>query len=226
MTRMTYDFKVMYVRRQDNSCDWDQIRPNGVDRSARSIFPDNLKRDFFRGCQIAPRRSTEKRTGGLLRPPGRFCNRIATRARSFFAACNGFKAGRVASVTPKEGPGWWHSRWDPSFLPASGGSRRSFPGIRYAHRSCPQMISSIQLAPARALRYIRSRVDPEKLRRNINAVTLIYYRCKECGKRFYYQHLLDYDDILSRIIASQKVSELISQCAIYFLFDLLFYVPT
>ena len=71
----------------------------------------------------------------------------------------------------------------------------------------------------RALRYIRSRVDPEKLHRF--AATLIYYRCEECGKRFSYQHLLDYDDILSRIITSQKVSELIVQCMIHFLFDII-----
>lgn len=74
--------------------------------------------------------------------------------------------------------------------------------------------------PARALRYIRSHVDPEKLHRF--AATLISYRCEECGKRFFYQHLLDYDDILSRIITSQKASELIEQCmfAIHFLFDI------
>lgn len=195
-------------------------RDGRVHRSARPIFPDNLRRDFFPRLPNYPA-SIRRGADGRIVTTSRSIlqSNCHTRSRSFFRGVQRLQSGaHCERKRQRGGPGWRHSRWDPSFLPASGGSRRSFPGIRYAHRSCPQMISSMQLAPACALRYIRSRVDPEKLRRNINAATLIYYRCEECGKRFYYQHLLDYDDILSRIIASQKVNELIPQCAIHFPF--------
>jgi len=106
-----------------------------------SNFPLNKVRcNFFHGSQIALHRFVEERTEGLLRPFGRFCNRIATRARSFFATVQRLKA--YCECNAKRGGG----RWDPSFLLVSRGSRRSFPGIRYARRSCPQMISSMQLA--------------------------------------------------------------------------------
>lgn len=95
-------------------------------------------------------------------------------------------------------------------LPSNVGRK---PTVVPRYSICAQIMPSNDLFhAARALRYIRSRVDPEKLRRS--AVTLIYYRCEECGKRFYYQHLLDYDDILSRIITSQKAN-------VHFLLDIL-----
>lgn len=181
-----------------------------ISRTAKSnrIFTlDYLRRDFFsRLSTCPPRRSAEEKTGGLLRPPGSILQSNCHTRSLLLCGVQQLKAGHVASPTSisrwREVRKWWHE-----VGPLFPSQRREETDGR-SHSIIFDM--RIDRALKWSLPCARSRLEIHSIARRSwevaprSAATLIYYRCEECGKRFYYQHLLDYDDILPELLHRRK----------------------